>query len=47
LELRAKNVRYIENITRIRKPVICNGISPKFNGFKTQGFLPLKEIYRR
>jgi hypothetical protein len=32
--------RYIENIAVTRKPVICNGLSPKGEGFKAPDRLP-------
>jgi hypothetical protein len=37
-----KDYRYIEIITITRKPVICNGINPEFDGFN-----PIDLLYGR
>jgi hypothetical protein len=36
--------QYIENITRMRKPLIPNGKSRKFGGFPISYFVPYNEI---
>ncbi len=41
------NLRYIESIHNMRKPVISNEISPKFDGVPTTDFLPVYEIRQK